>query len=254
MVEYSLDLQNINLSAIRTVRVLRPLKAINRVPSKSVCLLLFLTVMGKRTNSPASLLWSPERGWGGANPTYFTFDSHRYEQIKGAPMGSPISGVIEEAVLQKLEYEAMKVYEPRCQWNNYVLPYIQGVSETAARILLEHRVKVAHKLDQTLKMRVMRPKETLPKEETSSVVYRINCSDCASNYIGETTKRLQTRVHEHELATPGKTLQEEQRPLPIGEQGQMAPPPPSLSMWIYPMKAQPGLSKYRGAWQSCFKL
>lgn len=36
MVEYSLDLQNINLSAIRTVRVLRPLKAINRVPSESV--------------------------------------------------------------------------------------------------------------------------------------------------------------------------------------------------------------------------
>lgn len=36
MVEYSLDLQNINLSAIRTVRVLRPLKAINRVPSKYI--------------------------------------------------------------------------------------------------------------------------------------------------------------------------------------------------------------------------
>nr|XP_023666357.1 voltage-dependent T-type calcium channel subunit alpha-1I-like [Paramormyrops kingsleyae] len=35
MVEYSLDLQNINLSAIRTVRVLRPLKAINRVPTSS---------------------------------------------------------------------------------------------------------------------------------------------------------------------------------------------------------------------------
>uniref|UniRef100_A0ACB8FMY4 Uncharacterized protein n=1 Tax=Sphaerodactylus townsendi TaxID=933632 RepID=A0ACB8FMY4_9SAUR len=34
MVEYSLDLQNINLSAIRTVRVLRPLKAINRVPMR----------------------------------------------------------------------------------------------------------------------------------------------------------------------------------------------------------------------------
>lgn len=34
IVEYSLDLQNINFTAIRTVRVLRPLKAINRVPSK----------------------------------------------------------------------------------------------------------------------------------------------------------------------------------------------------------------------------
>lgn len=38
MVEYSLDLQNINLSAIRTVRVLRPLKAINRVPSENILL------------------------------------------------------------------------------------------------------------------------------------------------------------------------------------------------------------------------
>lgn len=39
MVEYSLDLQNINLSAIRTVRVLRPLKAINRVPSEGIFIL-----------------------------------------------------------------------------------------------------------------------------------------------------------------------------------------------------------------------
>eukprot|EP00062_Callorhinchus_milii_P004809 gi/632943745/ref/XP_007887116.1/ PREDICTED: voltage-dependent T-type calcium channel subunit alpha-1G [Callorhinchus milii] len=32
MLEYSLDLQNVSLSAVRTVRVLRPLRAINRVP------------------------------------------------------------------------------------------------------------------------------------------------------------------------------------------------------------------------------
>lgn len=35
MLEYSLDLQNVSFSAVRTVRVLRPLRAINRVPSKS---------------------------------------------------------------------------------------------------------------------------------------------------------------------------------------------------------------------------
>lgn len=34
MLEYSLDLQNVSFSAVRTVRVLRPLRAINRVPSK----------------------------------------------------------------------------------------------------------------------------------------------------------------------------------------------------------------------------
>ncbi|KAG8549550.1 hypothetical protein GDO81_020852 [Engystomops pustulosus] len=35
MMEYSLDGHNVSLSAIRTVRVLRPLRAINRVPSNS---------------------------------------------------------------------------------------------------------------------------------------------------------------------------------------------------------------------------
>ncbi|BHF61899.1 hypothetical protein SprV_0100487900 [Sparganum proliferum] len=35
--------------------------------------------------------------------TFFTFEWTTYEQIKGTPMGSPISGLIAEAVLQKLE-------------------------------------------------------------------------------------------------------------------------------------------------------
>ncbi|BHF61182.1 hypothetical protein SprV_0100415400 [Sparganum proliferum] len=35
--------------------------------------------------------------------TYFTFDGTIYEQVKGTPMGSPISGLIAEVVLQRLE-------------------------------------------------------------------------------------------------------------------------------------------------------
>uniref|UniRef100_A0A671KWQ9 Ion transport domain-containing protein n=1 Tax=Sinocyclocheilus anshuiensis TaxID=1608454 RepID=A0A671KWQ9_9TELE len=45
VVEYSLDLQNINLTAIRTVRVLRPLKAINRVPSMRILVNLLLDTL-----------------------------------------------------------------------------------------------------------------------------------------------------------------------------------------------------------------
>uniref|UniRef100_A0A8C1V244 Calcium voltage-gated channel subunit alpha1 I n=1 Tax=Cyprinus carpio TaxID=7962 RepID=A0A8C1V244_CYPCA len=45
VVEYSLDLQNINLTAIRTVRVLRPLKAINRVPSMRILVSLLLDTL-----------------------------------------------------------------------------------------------------------------------------------------------------------------------------------------------------------------
>nr|VZI15688.1 unnamed protein product [Spirometra erinaceieuropaei] len=35
--------------------------------------------------------------------TYFIFDRKIYEQVKGTPMGSPISGRIAEEVLQRLE-------------------------------------------------------------------------------------------------------------------------------------------------------
>ncbi|XP_052414542.1 voltage-dependent T-type calcium channel subunit alpha-1I-like [Carassius gibelio] len=45
VVEYSLDLQNVNLTAIRTVRVLRPLKAINRVPSMRILVNLLLDTL-----------------------------------------------------------------------------------------------------------------------------------------------------------------------------------------------------------------
>jgi len=33
VVEYAVSMENLNLSAIRTIRVLRPLRAINRIPS-----------------------------------------------------------------------------------------------------------------------------------------------------------------------------------------------------------------------------
>ncbi|BHF73483.1 hypothetical protein SprV_0401656400 [Sparganum proliferum] len=36
--------------------------------------------------------------------TYFTFGGPMYEQIKGTPMGSPISGLIAEVVLQRVEH------------------------------------------------------------------------------------------------------------------------------------------------------
>uniref|UniRef100_A0A8B9LF19 Calcium channel, voltage-dependent, T type, alpha 1H subunit a n=1 Tax=Astyanax mexicanus TaxID=7994 RepID=A0A8B9LF19_ASTMX len=45
MLEYSLDGHNASLSAIRTVRVLRPLKAINRVPSMKILVTLLLDTL-----------------------------------------------------------------------------------------------------------------------------------------------------------------------------------------------------------------
>nr|VZI47646.1 unnamed protein product [Spirometra erinaceieuropaei] len=51
--------------------------------------------------------------------TYFTFDGTIYEQVKGTPMGSPISGFIVEAVLQRLESLVFQHHRPKF-WVRYV--------------------------------------------------------------------------------------------------------------------------------------
>ncbi|BHF75791.1 hypothetical protein SprV_0501888800 [Sparganum proliferum] len=49
----------------------------------------------------------------------FTFAGETYEQIKGTPMGSPISGLVAELVLQELEKIAFIQHEP-VFWRRYV--------------------------------------------------------------------------------------------------------------------------------------
>ncbi|BHF78219.1 hypothetical protein SprV_0602133100 [Sparganum proliferum] len=51
--------------------------------------------------------------------TYFTFDRTIYKQVKGTPMGSPISGFIAEAVLQRLESLVSQNHRPKF-WVRYV--------------------------------------------------------------------------------------------------------------------------------------
>ncbi|BHF70548.1 hypothetical protein SprV_0301360000 [Sparganum proliferum] len=51
--------------------------------------------------------------------TFFTFAGETYEQIKGTPMGSPVSCLLAELVLQKLEKIAFLQHEP-VFWRRYV--------------------------------------------------------------------------------------------------------------------------------------
>ncbi len=50
---------------------------------------------------------------------YFQFNSRFYQQIKGTPMGYPISGFIAEVVLQRLEKVVFAVISPKF-WKRYV--------------------------------------------------------------------------------------------------------------------------------------
>nr|VZI53005.1 unnamed protein product [Spirometra erinaceieuropaei] len=80
------------------------------------------------------------------------------------------------------------------------IPYVKNASEATSRILKPFGIGVAHKPASTIRQQLMRPKDPLPVTEQSAVVYSIPCQDFDARYVGETGKRLGTRLHEHQLA------------------------------------------------------
>ncbi|BHF73119.1 hypothetical protein SprV_0401619500 [Sparganum proliferum] len=80
------------------------------------------------------------------------------------------------------------------------LPYVKNVPEAVGRLLAPLGVGVAHRPEATIRRQLMKPKDPLPRQETSGVVYRIWCSCGQSNYVGETGRQLQTRMAEHAAA------------------------------------------------------
>ncbi|VDP89617.1 unnamed protein product [Echinostoma caproni] len=51
--------------------------------------------------------------------TYFQFRGKVYQQIQGTPMGSPLSGLLADAVMKHFEVKAFEILQPRL-WIRYV--------------------------------------------------------------------------------------------------------------------------------------
>ncbi|VDN09078.1 unnamed protein product [Dibothriocephalus latus] len=86
------------------------------------------------------------------------------------------------------------------------IPYAKNVSEVTARILRPFGLGAADKLESKIRQQSMKPKDQLPSTEQSAVVYSIPCQDCDTRYVSETGKRLNTRLHEHQLANNRKDM------------------------------------------------
>ncbi len=60
-------------------------------------------------------------------------------------------------------------------------------------------IKTAFKSGKTLSSHLTKVKDTIPITTESFIMYSIRCS-CGKVYIGETTRRLEQRVKEHQDA------------------------------------------------------
>jgi len=79
----------------------------------------------------------------------------------------------------------------------FTVPYIKDFTEKLLPIFKKANASVAYVGCNKLNKIIKTQKDPLPFENHSNVVYKINCRDCDASYVGQTGRRLITRIKEH---------------------------------------------------------
>ena len=77
------------------------------------------------------------------------------------------------------------------------MPYVRGATEKIQRVLRSNNIMTTVKPVATLRQMLSKPKDQIPTERKTGVIYEIPCRDCDATYIGETGRSLKTRQKEH---------------------------------------------------------
>ncbi|XP_024871861.1 uncharacterized protein LOC112454599, partial [Temnothorax curvispinosus] len=158
--------------------------------------------------------------------TSFSFNGDTYEQIFGSPMGSPLSPILADIVMEDLEthclamlnfslsffrryvddviavipkdkigdvLDAFNNYHPRLKFTHELEGLSEDIRRTVNRCGLDVLYTIPKKMDSIIK----RGKDKLDNMKETGVVYKIECNDCNVSYIGQTLRHLETRVKEH---------------------------------------------------------
>ena len=88
--------------------------------------------------------------------------------------------------------------EPVAQFKSTaVLPYVQGESEPLRHCLEQQGICAVFKSETTIRLYLVRHKDTVDPTKQDGVVYRIPC-ECRKVYIGETGRSMHERIKEHD--------------------------------------------------------
>ena len=77
------------------------------------------------------------------------------------------------------------------------VPYIKGISERLQRAFKSHEVTIVHKPVNSLRSQLVQVKDKTENLNKCGTVYHIHCDQCNKQYIGETSRVLETRIKEH---------------------------------------------------------
>ena len=87
--------------------------------------------------------------------------------------------------------------------HNVTIPYVSDLSEKVRRIFRGYQIPVSFKPTNTLRQKLVHPKDKVPKDKQNNLVYGIQCTDngCKDLYIGETKQPLARRMYQHRRAS-----------------------------------------------------
>ena len=79
----------------------------------------------------------------------------------------------------------------------FTIPYVSSVSEKFLSFSRKFDCKVAFTIPFKLNKFITTGKDHIDSLSCNDVVYKINCKDCDSSYVGQTKRQLKTRISEH---------------------------------------------------------
>ncbi|KYN50572.1 hypothetical protein ALC57_07139, partial [Trachymyrmex cornetzi] len=77
------------------------------------------------------------------------------------------------------------------------LPYVKNFTEKFQNVYRKYNLNIAYKPINSLNKFIKTGKDKLDKMDNSDVVYKIICGNCDCSYVGQTKKKLKTRIKEH---------------------------------------------------------
>ena len=80
------------------------------------------------------------------------------------------------------------------------LPYTNNTSEMTGRLLRPFNIDIAHKATHKLRSYFTKHKTKQRQKKTKNAIYMIPCRDCSQRYIGQISKKIETRITEHKNA------------------------------------------------------
>ena len=86
------------------------------------------------------------------------------------------------------------------------LPYISSLSETIRRILGPLDIRVAFCPHSTLRHQLVHPKDPVPMDQCTGVVYQIPCSECPKVYVGQSGRTLKQCLSEYRWALQNRNV------------------------------------------------